>query len=101
MSETPDIVERLRSVEVFISTTGNMSPVAYEAAAEITRLRAALEAERERCAKVADEHRSAAENGIESLQEWGIEETGRHTAFRQAAINIASAIRALPPPEAP
>jgi hypothetical protein len=35
-----DIVERLRSMEVFIMTSANVSPVAYESAAEIERLRA-------------------------------------------------------------
>lgn len=35
-----DIVDRLRSPEVFLSTSGMVSPVAYEAAEEIGRLRA-------------------------------------------------------------
>jgi hypothetical protein len=38
-----DIVERLRSPEVFITTGGMVSPVAEEAAAEIEKLRAALQ----------------------------------------------------------
>jgi len=38
-----DIVERLRSPEVFIDAGGMVSPVAHEAADEIKRLRAALE----------------------------------------------------------
>ena len=37
-----DIVERLRSPEVFIDTGGMTSPVARQAADEIERLRAAL-----------------------------------------------------------
>ena len=37
-----DIVERLRSPEVFLSVGGMVSPVAHEAAAEIERLRAGL-----------------------------------------------------------
>lgn len=36
-----DIVEKLRSAEVFIETGGMISPVAYEAADEIERLRKA------------------------------------------------------------
>jgi len=37
-----DIVERLRSPEVFLSTSGMFSPVAHEAADEIEWLRAGL-----------------------------------------------------------
>jgi len=44
-----DIVDRLRSPEVFLSNVMMVSPVAQEAAAEITRLRAAL-AEAQRAA---------------------------------------------------
>ena len=53
-----DIVDRLQSPEVFISTGGMYSPVAHEAAAEITRLRAELATARregmERAAQIAE-----------------------------------------------
>ena len=39
---TDDLVKRLRSPEVFLMTSGMISPVAYEAADRIEKLEAAL-----------------------------------------------------------
>jgi len=39
-----DLVKRLRSPEVFLMTSGMISPVAYEAADHIEKLEAALQA---------------------------------------------------------
>ena len=58
-----DIVERLRSMEVFFMESAGISPVAYEAAAAITTLRAALSTARadalEEAARVVTRHYEA------------------------------------------
>jgi len=82
MSETPDIVERLRSKARDYVVSGGMldgGRLANDAADEIERLRSALAARTEECARVADEiARKGGDDG------W---RTGKE---------IAAAIRALP-----
>lgn len=53
-----DIVERLRvlGADSSYAPPATFANACAEAAAKITRLRAALDAERERCAQVADTH---------------------------------------------
>lgn len=101
-----DIVERLladKSEPTIYENVVRKIPATaleVEAAHEITRLRAALESERERCAKVADEMAEAAQDGIDILTKNGMADiTGRHAVLGRMAKNIAADIRALPPPE--
>lgn len=99
MSETPDIVERLLAMTQGAGAISDRQfALNREAAAEITRLRAALMAERERCAKVADGFVETAQQGIDQLTAMGMADiTGHHETFGRAARNIAIAIRAIPP----
>lgn len=62
--------------------------IMIEAAAEITRLRAALDGERERCAKVVDPPATPPL-------------TAEARIGQMTREILAAAIRALPPPEAP
>ena len=79
-----DIVERLRSMEVFFMESAGISPVAYEAAAAITTLRAALSTAR------ADALEEAARlAAIQSVA------PGYTTNEHMMAHRIAAAIRAL------
>jgi hypothetical protein len=97
-----DIVERLLR---WSSDDRDTSDVIDGALTEISRLRAseaalveALAAEREACAKVADDFNHEAQNGIKTLSDFGMAEiTGRHDAFGLAARNIAIAIRSRCP----
>lgn len=64
---------------------------------EILRLRAALAAKQEQCARVADEFAQSAQDGIAMLKQMKCADiTGQHEAFGIASKNIAIAIRALP-----
>ncbi len=97
-----DIVERLRNQARGADKTDAFTYGDFlrEVAAEVSRLRAALESERERCAKVADEMAEAAQDGIDILTKNGMADiTGRHAALGRMAKNIAASIRALPRPE--
>lgn len=88
-----DIVERLladKSEPTIYENVVRKTPataIEVEAAHEITHLRAALESERERCAKVAEQCYAKATD-----TDWDI-------GFEQAKEKIAASIRALPPPE--
>lgn len=87
-----DIVKRL---EAAMRVTGY--GLHAQAREEILRLRAALAAKQEQCAKVADDFNKSAQDGIAMLKSVGCADiTGRHDAFGLASRNIAIAIRALP-----
>lgn len=91
-----DIVERLRGLQnvsqfnaagVLETYEATPTPLDMEAAAEIERLRAALAARTEECARVADDYEKRAFAAQPMAIEAGV-----------AARHIADAIRALPSP---
>ncbi len=77
-----DIVERLRAGDY--GPTYGPSGIELEAADEIERLRAALAAEREVCAKVAESHPYEAHMEVSSFE----------ACAQHVVTEIASAIRA-------
>ena len=86
-----DIVERLRSPEVFIDHGGMFSPVAYVAADEITRLRtelAAVTAKRDRLQIMHDEaYISGMKHG------WNCCAAGEEERYKNSIENIREQIR--------
>jgi len=83
-----DIVERLRSVDG-TKDAGFVIDLCWEAAAEIERLRAALAAEREKCARVAEDFEAQVRNNITKT----VDMQGDFGAI-YASKRIAAAIRA-------
>lgn len=107
MTEAPDIVERLRlnermRRELASETAGERrdylleeARLNAEAAAEITRLRAALAARTEECAKVAEEMAVLAQSLASATE-------NNHMRYQRIAesaqsLSIAAAIRSITP----
>ena len=86
---TDDIVARLRSPEVFLMTSGMVSPVAEKAADEIERLRAALQ---EIIYLFLDAVQSDCENGVRSLNEKAYEKYLSDYPATLAAIHSMNGI---------
>lgn len=91
-----DIVDRLRHI-ADLWEPDEKSSIQLEAAAEIERLRAALAARTEECARVADRELAKAnaamglrDSASDSYRMWGVR--------RKSMQDIAAAIRALPSP---
>ena len=94
MTEAPDIVERLIKIaDASRREDGTDIPLGEhlrEAAAEIERLRAALAAEREKCARVAEDFEAQVRNNITKT----VDMQGDFGAIC-ASKRIAAAIRGL------
>lgn len=99
-----DIAERLRLIWTYQHEVAQRIAALEIAAleADITRLHAALDAERERCAKVLDARAVEADIASQNYKALGYAaDQVRHGNCRDVYKAAAAAIRALPPPEAP
>lgn len=98
MTETADIVERLRACANGIGSLktelGDYG-ICDEAAAEITRLRAALAARIEECAKVAEEMAVLAQSLASATENNHMRD--QRIAESAQSLSIAAAIRSITP----